>query len=109
MRFRNLTADKHFIGLLPAPQNGAFVYGHIRAGRTSAVKNDILIGIRDLLMRVLNVPESVVWVYLNDLAHTGIVEFGHVLPEPLGEQAWVEELVQRTADARQDGRQARFG
>jgi len=48
-------------------------------------------------------------VYLNDLAHTGIVEFGHVLPEPLGEQAWVEELVQRTADARQDGRQARFG
>jgi phenylpyruvate tautomerase PptA (4-oxalocrotonate tautomerase family) len=78
--------------LLPAPHNGVFVYGHIRAGRASAAKNDILIGIRDLLMRVLEVPESVVWVYLNDLAHTDMVEFGHVLPEPLGEQAWVDEL-----------------
>jgi phenylpyruvate tautomerase PptA (4-oxalocrotonate tautomerase family) len=69
-----------------------FVYGHIRAERTSAAKNEILIGIRDLLVRVLNVPESVVWVYLNDLAHTDMVEFGHVLPEPLGEQAWLDDL-----------------
>jgi len=43
-------------------------------------------------MRVLDVPESVVWVYLNDLAHTDMVEFGHVLPEPRGEQAWVDAL-----------------
>ena len=61
--FRNLESDEHFIGLQPAPRNGVFVYGHIRAERTSGAKNDILIGIRDLLMRVLNVPESVVWVY----------------------------------------------
>src|SRR5271163_3156479 len=59
--FRNLESDEHFIGLEPAPHNGVFVYGHIRAERTSTAKNDILIGIRDLLMRVLNVPESVVW------------------------------------------------
>jgi phenylpyruvate tautomerase PptA (4-oxalocrotonate tautomerase family) len=78
--------------LQPAPHNGVFVYGHIRAERTSAAKNEILIGIRDLLVRVLNVPESVVWVYLNDLAHTDMVEFGHVLPEPLGEQAWLDDL-----------------
>jgi len=90
--FRNLAADEHFIGLLPAPHNGVFVYGHIRAQRASAAKSDILIGIRDRLIRVLKVPESVVWVYLNDLAHTDMVEFGHVLPEPLGEQAWVDEL-----------------
>jgi phenylpyruvate tautomerase PptA (4-oxalocrotonate tautomerase family) len=90
--FRGLESDEHFIGLQPAPHNGVFVYGHIRAERTRAAKNDILIGIRDLLMRVLNVPESVVWVYLNDLAHTDMVEFGHVLPEPRGEQAWVDEL-----------------
>ena len=90
--FRNLEFGEHFIGLHPAPLNGVFVYGHIRAERTSAAKNDILIGIRDLLMRVLNVPELVVWVYLNDVAHTDMVEFGHVLPEPRGEQAWVDEL-----------------
>jgi hypothetical protein len=41
---------------------------------------------------VLNVPESVVWVYLNDLAHTDMVEFGRVLPEQGGERDWVDEL-----------------
>jgi phenylpyruvate tautomerase PptA (4-oxalocrotonate tautomerase family) len=96
--FRNLESDEHFIGLQPAPHNGVFVYGHIRAERTSGAKNDILIGIRDLIMRVLNVPESAVWVYLNDLAHTDMVEFGHVLPEPLCEQAWVDELPAEVRD-----------
>ncbi len=90
--FRNLESDEHFIGLQPAPHNGAFVYGHIRAERTPAAKNHILMGIRDLLMEVLKVPESVVWVYLNDLNHTDMVEFGHVLPEPGDEQRWLNEL-----------------
>lgn len=90
--FRNLEPDEHFIGVKPAPDNGVFVYGHIRAERTSDAKNHILMGIRDHLMGVLNVPESVVWVYLNDLAHSDMVEFGHVLPEPGSEQAWVDEL-----------------
>jgi phenylpyruvate tautomerase PptA (4-oxalocrotonate tautomerase family) len=90
--FRNLESDEHFIGLQPALDNGVFVYGHIRAERTSAAKNHILMEIRDLLIEVLNVPESVVWVYLNDLAHTDMVEFGRVLPEQGGERDWVDEL-----------------
>jgi phenylpyruvate tautomerase PptA (4-oxalocrotonate tautomerase family) len=90
--FRDLGSDDHFIGLQPASHKGVFVYGHIRAERTGAAKNHILMGIRDLLTRLLSVPESVVWVYLNDLARTDMVEFGHVLPEPGGEQAWVDEL-----------------
>ena len=103
--FRNLESDEHFIGLQPAPHNGVFVYGHIRAERTRAAKHGILIGIRDLLMRVLNVPGSVVWVYLNDLAHTDMVEFGHVLPEPGGEQVWINELPTDVRDelARREG------
>jgi phenylpyruvate tautomerase PptA (4-oxalocrotonate tautomerase family) len=96
--FRNPESDEHFLGLQPAPHNGVFVYGDIRAERTSAAKHGILIGIRDLLMRVLNVPASVVWVYLNDLAHTDMVEFGHVLPEPGGEQAWIDELPAEVRD-----------
>jgi phenylpyruvate tautomerase PptA (4-oxalocrotonate tautomerase family) len=90
--FRDLERDEHFIGVQPAHHKGVFVYGHIRAERTGAAKNHILMGIRDLLTQVLTVPESVVWVYLNDLAHTDMVEFGHVLPEPGGEQGWVNEL-----------------
>ena len=90
--FRNLGSDEHFIGLQPAPRNGVFVYGHIRAERLTEAKNHILMGIRDLLMEVLNVPESVVWVYLNDLNHTDMVEFGQVLPKPGDERRWLDEL-----------------
>jgi phenylpyruvate tautomerase PptA (4-oxalocrotonate tautomerase family) len=90
--FRSLERDQHFIGLRPAPENGVFVFGHIRAGRSGATKDHILVGIADLLTRVLTVPASVVWVYLNELAHTDMVEFGRVLPEPGGEQGWVDEL-----------------
>src|ERR1700739_1850569 len=90
--FRSLERDEHFIGVQPAPANGVFVLGHVRAGRSASGKNHILVGIRDLLTRVLAVPKSVVWVYLNDLAHTDMVEFGSVLPEPGGEQGWVDEL-----------------
>lgn len=90
--FRSLERDQHFIGLRPAPGNGVFVFGHIRGGRSSSTKNHILVGITDLLTRVLTVPASVVWVYLNELAHTDMVEFGRVLPEPGGEQGWVDEL-----------------
>jgi phenylpyruvate tautomerase PptA (4-oxalocrotonate tautomerase family) len=90
--FRSLERDEHFIGVQPAHENGVFVYGHIRADRRSSTKIHILVGIRDLLTRVLTVPESVVWVCLNDLNHTDMVEFGRVLPEPGGEQAWVDEL-----------------
>ena len=51
--FRDLKSDDHFIGLQPAPHNGVFVYGHIRAERPGAAKNHILMGIRDLLTRLL--------------------------------------------------------
>jgi phenylpyruvate tautomerase PptA (4-oxalocrotonate tautomerase family) len=110
--FRSLESDEHFIGLQAAPHNGVFVYGHIRAERTSAAKNQILIGIRDLLTGMLNIPESVVWVYLNDLAHSDMVEFGRVLPEPGGEQGWVDGLPADLRDelaTRGGGDQAQWG
>jgi phenylpyruvate tautomerase PptA (4-oxalocrotonate tautomerase family) len=90
--FRSLEPDEHFIGVQPAPRNGVFVFGHIRAGRSNYAKNHVLVGIRDLLKRVLTLSESAVWVYLNELASTDMVEFGRVLPEPGGEQNWVDEL-----------------
>ena len=110
--FRSLERDEHFIGIQPAHGNEVFVYGHIRAGRKSSTKNHILVGIRDLLVRVLTVPESVVWVYLNDLAHTGMVEFGHVLREPGGEEGWVDALPADLRDelvTRGGGDQPRWG
>jgi phenylpyruvate tautomerase PptA (4-oxalocrotonate tautomerase family) len=90
--FCDLGPDGHFIGGQPAPGNGVWVYGHIRAERTASARNHIMVGIRDLLTQVLKIPESVVWVYLNELAHTDMIEFGRVLPEPGAEQRWLDQL-----------------
>ena len=69
-----------------------WVYGHIRTERTTSARIHIMVGIRDLLTQVLKIPESVVWVYLNELAHTDMIEFGRVLPEPGEEQRWLDQL-----------------
>jgi phenylpyruvate tautomerase PptA (4-oxalocrotonate tautomerase family) len=90
--FHELDTDDHFIGDQPAPSNGVWVYGHIRAERSPSARTHILLAIRDHLMRVLHIPDSVVWVYLNELSHTDMVEFGRVLPQPGDEQNWVDDL-----------------
>lgn len=90
--FHELNPHDHFIGVRPASENGVWVYGHIRSKRSISTRNEILLGIRDLVGQVLNVPESAIWVYLNELSHTDMVEFGRVLPEPGNEQRWLDEL-----------------
>jgi phenylpyruvate tautomerase PptA (4-oxalocrotonate tautomerase family) len=96
--FRDLNPNDHFIGEQPAPKDGVWVYGHIRTGRTTSAKRHILLGIQDLLRDVLKVSDSVVWVYLNELAHNDMVEFGRVLPEPGDEQAWMADLPSELRD-----------
>ncbi len=32
------------------------------------------------------------WVYLVDLPASDMIEYGHILPEPGGENAWMEGL-----------------
>ena len=90
--FHELNPHDHFIGVQPASENGVWVYGHIRSKRSISTRNEILLGIRDLVRQVLNVPESAIWVYLNELNRTDMVEFGRVLPEPGNEQRWLDEL-----------------
>ena len=62
----------------------------VASGRVSAITTS---GRYDRsLTRLLQVPPSVVWVYLNELAHNDMPEFGHVLAKPGDEQSWFEDL-----------------
>ena len=89
--FRDLGPDEHFIGgnQLRGTECGSMgtsvPSGPIRPethhGRDSGS-----------LHPVLKIPESVVWVYPNELAHTDMIEFGRVLPEPGGEQCWLDQM-----------------
>ncbi|MGF6884263.1 phenylpyruvate tautomerase PptA (4-oxalocrotonate tautomerase family) [Nocardia sp. GAS34] len=90
--FHTLDPDDHFIGGQSAPAHGVWVYGHIRSKRTGDRNKRIAAGITDLLTRALHIPSAAVWVYLNELFHGDMVEFGRALPEPGAERSWFENL-----------------
>jgi phenylpyruvate tautomerase PptA (4-oxalocrotonate tautomerase family) len=96
--FRDVQKDRLFIGGRPAPEESIWVHGFIRAGRTTVIKSKILSGIRDCLTRTLDVSDTSVWIYLSELEHAVIVEFGRVLPDLGGEQEWIEGLAPALRD-----------
>ena len=69
-----------------------FVHGQIRSGRTSEQKCALLEGLVAAVTDTLGVRRRAVWVYLVDLPPASMLEFGHVLPEPGGEDAWLASL-----------------
>ncbi len=74
--------------------SGAHIWirADIRAGREPAVRQNLMLAIMEDVSAIAGVPEESVWVYLCNLEPTDMVEFGHVLPAPGGEQAWFEAL-----------------
>jgi phenylpyruvate tautomerase PptA (4-oxalocrotonate tautomerase family) len=89
--FQDIDAAGHYIGGVAA-QDSVWVYGHIRDGRDTEVKEQILIRISELLVDVLQLDPSLTWVYINPLANTDMVEFGHTLPLPGAEQQWIDQM-----------------
>ncbi|WP_158790322.1 tautomerase family protein [Granulicella sp. L60] len=72
--------------------NHIWIYGHIRAGRTKEQKTKLMLQIMRDVAKVTSLPEESIWVYLNNLYPTDMVEYGHVLPEPGAEQKWFDSL-----------------
>jgi phenylpyruvate tautomerase PptA (4-oxalocrotonate tautomerase family) len=89
--FQDINAASHYIGGRAAPDS-VWVYGHIREGRDVEVREQILIRIAELLAHILRIDSSLTWAYINPLANTDMVEFGHTLPLPGAEQQWIEQM-----------------
>ncbi|WP_028933266.1 tautomerase family protein [Pseudonocardia spinosispora] len=90
--FREWLPDGHYIGGRAADPRSVWVIGHIRAGRDASVRNRLALGVRDAVVEVAGVAAEFVWVYLTELPPGDMIEFGHPLPEPGAEQAWVDAL-----------------
>ena len=69
-----------------------WVRGDIRSGRTEAQRNALMLRIMKEVSRITKVKEEDVWVYLNNLQPTDMVEYGHVLPQPGKEAEWFDSL-----------------
>lgn len=80
------------IGGEAASPDHIWVRADIRAGRTNEQKRNMLQRIMRETSAILGISEQDVWVYISDIPAQGVLEFGNVLPEPGGEEAWLAAL-----------------
>jgi phenylpyruvate tautomerase PptA (4-oxalocrotonate tautomerase family) len=82
----------HFVGGSPCEARNIFIRGEIRAGRGAEVKGKLLEAIVEAARRITGIGTTGIWVYLNELPPSHMIEFGRVLPEPGTEKEWLNAL-----------------
>ena len=90
--FVDVAPENWFIGGAAAGAPQVFLHGRVRAGRPPELKRALLLRLVEMLSNVSLLPRSQVWAYLSELPAGQMAEFGHVLPEPGGEAAWLDSL-----------------
>jgi phenylpyruvate tautomerase PptA (4-oxalocrotonate tautomerase family) len=90
--FTDVAKGNHFMGGAPLASNQIFVHGFIRAGRSVADRERLVSEMVTVLADLAGLPKKSVWVYVSEIPARQMAEYGHILPEPGGEQAWLDGL-----------------
>ena len=89
----NKTKDNdHFMGGKKVKEPQVFLYGQIRAGRTSKIKKKLILELRNILIKESKLDETQVWVYILDLSPSQMIEYGAILPNSGQENKWFKNL-----------------
>jgi len=90
--FREMDSDDVFLGGKPLEGELLFIQGHIRAGRSAVERASLIRKLVPEAMEITGMPRHAVWVYLSELPSRAMAEYGHLLPEPGGEDDWLAAL-----------------
>lgn len=90
--FEELPRGRYFVGAAPLNGGQIFVHGHIRAGRSAGDRARLVSELIAAVAAAAGLKRRNVWVYLAELPAHCMAEYGRVLPEPGGEQAWLDEF-----------------
>ena len=90
--FQDVASGDHFIGGVPLAHDHVFVYGRIRAGRSTEVRESLIRRLAADVATAAGIDSFAVWVYLLELSPAAMVEFGHVPPAAGAETAWSAAL-----------------
>ena len=90
--FQKNQKKAHFMGGKLVKTKEIFLNGQIRAGRTSRVKKQLILGLRKILIKNTKLQRDFVWVYLEDLLPEQMIEYGKVLPKSGQEKKWFNSL-----------------
>ena len=92
--FQKNKKGSHFMGGKLIKNKEIFLNGQIRAGRTSATKKKLILGLREVLIKNTKLKKDFVWVYLEDLLPQQMIEYGEILPKTGEEKKWFKSLSQ---------------
>ena len=90
--FNNTKKGDHYMGGKRVSKPEIFIYGHIRSGRTTKIKNKLIKGLREVIKENTKLEKDNIWVYLLDLKPNQMIEYGKVLPKSGGEKKWFKNL-----------------
>ena len=90
--FNKINKNNHFMGGKKVKEASMFLLGQIRAGRSKKVKDKLITDLKDVLVKNSKLDETQIWVYINDLPPSQMIEYGAVLPESGKENEWFKNL-----------------
>ena len=90
--FQKNEKKSHFMGGKLVKTKEIFLNGQIRAGRTSKVKKQLILGLRKILIKNTNLKKDFVWVYLEDLLPDQMIEYGEVITKSRKKKKWFNSL-----------------
>ena len=90
--FQKNENKSHFIGGKLVRNKEIFLNGQIRAGRTSTIKKNLILGLREVLIKNTKLKSDCLWVYLEDLPPQQMIEYGEILPKSGEEKNWFKSL-----------------
>ena len=86
--FNDVPSENYFLAGKLLEEDNIYVHGHIREGRTTEAKQQIMTDIMNAVASETGADPSCLQVYITDIPASQVEEFGSVVPEPGEEQAW---------------------
>ena len=90
--FNKTKKNNHFMGGKKVREPSLFLLGQIRAGRSKEVKDKLISDLKNVLVKNSTLDETQIWVYINDLPPSQMIEYGAVLPDSGKEKEWFANL-----------------
>jgi phenylpyruvate tautomerase PptA (4-oxalocrotonate tautomerase family) len=90
--FLQTPRGNHYMSGKLVKDNQLFLHGQIRAGRPPELKEKLILGMREALIKNSGLSKDHIWIYIVDLIPAQMMEYGEFLPQSGKENEWFESL-----------------